>query len=107
MLQQPIGYFIRTGGAAWAAFVQWLPVFPQPHKMIDDELAAAFKQIPQTYFTLRPFECIILFDLHHGQTAPPGVELVALSGEFFLLFEQLFAFLKPLFSGYDSGEMQI
>src|SRR5260221_6999937 len=58
------------------------------HEMLDDQLAAASKQIGKRLLADRCIENIGLADLDPGQRAPLGSQLIALPGEFLFLYQQ-------------------
>ena len=67
-----------------------------PHEVVDDELAAALKQIQQACLPFWPGEDVFLDDLDHRQGAAGSIERVFRAAGFLLLGKQVFAGGQPL-----------
>src|SRR5437762_12056007 len=79
MREMPVGAVkvIRQIGAAFATFV---PVGTE-HEMINDQLTAPVEKIGQGFLAIRPFEYVILVDLHHREAPSGGAERIALASK--------------------------
>src|SRR4030095_3577326 len=97
MLEMP-ARAVDMVGAERAADAAFLPVRPE-HEMLDHELAAPVEQVGERHLATRPVEYIGLVDLHPGQLAALGTELVALARELFLLRQQRLARGDPFPAG--------
>jgi ABC-type sugar transport system ATPase subunit len=64
--------------------------------VIDDELAATVEQVLEMLFAAWAVKDIVLFDLHHGKPAPPGIDAVVVLGECFLLAEERLALVSAV-----------
>src|SRR3954463_1172685 len=80
----------------------------QPHEVVHEQLAAPLEQVGQRELrSAWAVEDVRLFDLHHGEPPPLGVQRVALAREALLLLERLFARGEPLLAGDDLGEVRV
>jgi len=99
MREMPVGAVkvIRQIGAAFATFV---PVGTE-HEMINDQLTAPVEKIGQGFLAIRPFEYVILVDLHHREAPSGGAERIALASKFFFSRQQVLSRHEPLSFGHD------
>jgi len=72
------------------------------HEMVEDQLPAAFEQIEQRCFAVRPFEHVGLVDLHHRHAPTLGRKRVVLPGERLFFGKQLLSGGLPLTLGDDT-----
>ena len=89
---------IRNKGATRTSF---LPVRTK-HEVVNHQLAAAFKKIPEADFPLRSFESIVFVHSNPGQCPALRVNPVSRAGQFFFLEQQFLPFPYPFFTGNDS-----
>src|ERR1700679_2862984 len=99
MNQVQIGAIDMVGkeGATGATVAEVAP----PHEVVDDQLAAAIKQIGKTSSSLGSIEDITLLHSDPWQRAACRAYGISLLGELFLLNKELLAGDKPLLPGND------
>jgi hypothetical protein len=69
--------------------------------VVDQQLAAALKQIEQAGFPPRPCELVRFLELDHGQATALGIDAIALFSQLFFIGQQCFAFRQPGVSRHD------
>src|SRR5262245_5263126 len=69
------------------------------HEVIDEELRTSSKEVRERGAPLLGFELVLLVDPDPRQLLPPPRQLVALTCEVLLRFEQLEPRCEPLFAG--------
>src|SRR5438067_4147408 len=69
--------------------------------MINDQLTAPVEKIGQGFLAIRPFEYVILVDLHHREAPSGGAERIALASKFFFSRQQVLSRHEPFSFGND------
>ncbi|MNO83028.1 hypothetical protein D3C76_743180 [compost metagenome] len=77
-----------------------IPAFSE-HEMVNDQLAAATKQVGEFQFAVGTLEVVVLVDFYPGQGAAFGAESVAFPGEGLFVGQMLLAGGEPVFPGHD------